>query len=183
MLVIHPEDRTTAMLSKLYSGLDGVRHIGKTASNAEVRHLLNHTSSDELIMMLGHGSDKGLFSRMDDTKPDFNRILIGHSHVYYLHRHPGRLVGIWCHADLFARKEGLHGLFSGMIITEMDEAEKYGIPTSREELFVENERLADNLRLLFDQKTSLYDFPQRMLEADNVHSPLTEFNYHNFYYL
>lgn len=61
MLVIHPEDRTTAMLSKLYSGLDGVRHIGKSVSNAEVRHILNHTSSDELIMMLGMGRIKGCF--------------------------------------------------------------------------------------------------------------------------
>lgn len=183
MLVIHPEDRTTAMLSKLYSGLDGVRHIGKSASNAEVRHILNHTSSDELIMMLGHGSDQGLFSRVDDTEGCFDRIIIGHSHAYYLHHHPGRLVGIWCNADLFARKEGLHGLFSGMIITEMDEARMYGIKTSPEELSVENDRLADNLREMFDQKIPLCDIPQQMLKADNVHSQLTEFNYRNFYYL
>ena len=120
---------------------------------------------------------------MDDRSGLFDRIIIGHSHAYYLHRHPGHLVGIWCNADLFARKEGLHGLFSGMIITEMDEAQMYGIETSPGELYVENDRLADNLRGMLDLKIPLCDIPRQMLKADNVHSPLTEFNYHNFYYL
>lgn len=70
-----------------------------------------------------------------------------------------------------------------MIITEMDEARMYGIKTSPEELSLENDRLADNLRGMFDQKIPLCDIPQQMLKADNVHSQLTEFNYRNFYYL
>ncbi len=31
------------------------------------------------------------------------------------------IIGIWCHTDKFARKEGLRGLFSGMIISDIKE--------------------------------------------------------------
>lgn len=182
MLVIHPKDRTTAMLTALYEGTDA-RLIDQSRSNAEIKHLLNHVSSLERILLLGHGSDKGLFSRESEDDGLFDRLLIGHSHAYYLRRHGGNTVGVWCNADLFARKEGLHGLFSGMIITEMEEAAAYGVETTRAELDVESVKLARRLRQLMDEEVPLSDIPARLLLMDDAHSKLTTFNYRNFYYL
>ena len=55
MLVIHPTDRTTEMLSILYEGLEA-RLIEADCSNKEMGHLLHHTSPSERIMLLMHVS-------------------------------------------------------------------------------------------------------------------------------
>ena len=182
MLVIHPKDKTTDMLRALYNGLDA-RVLDQSCSNREVKDALNHASCQERILLLGHGSDKGLFSREDEDSEDFDRLIVNHSHTYYLRKHRGSIVGIWCHADIFARKEGLHGLFSGMIITDKKEAEEYGVETTQEELDRENEKLACRLRELLDTCESLHMVPQRIRELDDVDSPLTRFNYSHFYSL
>ena len=131
MLVVHPKDRTTSVLSTLYEGMDANVVSGK-CSNKEMEHLLHHVSTQERIMLLGHGSDKGLFYREDDTKDEFDKIIVGHPHSFHLRKHGGNLIGIWCHADKFARAEGLHGLFSGMIISEEQEAVEYGVMAQQE---------------------------------------------------
>ena len=182
MLVIHPKDKTTAMLSALYDGLEA-QVIDDYRSTKEIGRLLHHVSTQERIMLLGHGSDKGLFFRKDDSKDEFDKIIVGHSHAYHLRKHGGNIVAVWCNADLFARAEGLHGLFSGMIVSELSEAQLYKIETTQEELDSENVKLARRLRTLLDERIPMSEIPKRLLAMDNVHSPLTTFNYKNFYYL
>lgn len=182
MLVIHPKDKSTAMLSILYEGLDA-RVVSDARPTKEINRLLHHVSSQERIMLLGHGSDKGLFFRENDTIDRFDRIVIGHPHAFHLRRHGCNIVAVWCNADLFARAEGLHGLFSGMIVSEMSEAQLYDIKTTQEELDIENVKLALRLRTLLDVDIPLCEIPKRMLALDDVHSPLTAFNYKNFYFL
>ena len=60
MLIIHPKDRTTSVLSTLYKDMNTNVVSGK-CSNKEMEYLLHHVSTQERIMLLGHGSDKGLF--------------------------------------------------------------------------------------------------------------------------
>lgn len=182
MLVIHPKDKTTAVLTGLYEGLE-VCLLDNTHNNKVIEHHLNHTSKQERIMLLGHGSDKGLFSRENDEQDVFDRLIIRHSHAYYLRKHGANIVAVWCNADLFARTERLHGLFTGMIISELSEALMYDVETTQEELDRENVKLVNRLRTLLDEGVSLRDIPQRMLEQDDAHTPLTEFNYKNFHYL
>lgn len=182
MLVIHPKDKTTAMLSALYEGKE-VRLFDSVASRSEIGKVLNHTPKRERILLLGHGSDKGLFYRKNEEEDVFDRLIVYHPHAYYLRKHAGNIVAVWCHADLFARKEGLHGLFTGMIVSELSEALVYEVKTTQEELDRENVKLARRLRMLLDEDTPLIDFPKRMLELDDVHTPLTKFNYSHFFYL
>ena len=146
-------------------------------------HLLHHVSTQKRIMLLGHGSDKGLFFRKDDSKEEFDKIIVGHSHAYHLRKHGGNIVAVWCNADQFARAEGLHGLFSEMIVSAMSEALLYQVETTQEELHRENVKLAMRLRTLLDEDIRLSEIPERMLASDDVHSPLTTFNYQHFYYL
>jgi len=182
MLVIHPEDKTTTMLSALYDGL-GAQVVDDFHSTKEMGHLLHHVSTQERIMLLGHGSEKGLFFREDDTTDVFDKIIVGHPHAYHLRRHGGNIVAVWCNADRFARAEGLHGLFTGMIVSELSEALLYSVETTQEELSQENVKLAMRLRTLLDENIPLSEIPKQMLAMDDVHSPLTTFNYNNFHYL
>lgn len=182
MLVIHPKDKTTAMLSALYEGLEA-QVVEDCRSTKEMGHLLHHVSTQERIMLLGHGSDKGLFYRKDDSKNEFDKIIVGHSHRYHLHNHGSNIVAVWCNADQFARAEGLHGLFSGMIVSELSESLLYQVETTQEELDRENVKLAMRLRSLLDARIPLSEIPKRMLAMDDVHSSLTTFNYKNFYYI
>lgn len=182
MLVIHAKDRTTSMLGLLYQGL-GARLVDQQTSNAELRHILNHVPRSERIMMLGHGSENGLFSREDDTSPDFDRIIVGHPHAYYLRNHGGNMVGIWCNAVDFARREGLHGLFTGMIISDKPEAESYGIITLQHIIERSNDIMFARLRGLLDEGTPLNEIPLRMQALNDSHLLVDMFNYEQFFYL
>jgi len=182
MLVIHPKDKTTAIVFSPSFSLGG-KHSARQRPSKEMGRLLHHVSTQERIMLLGHGSDKGLFFRADDSKDEFDKIIVSHSHAYHLRKHGGNIVAVWCNADQFARAEGLHGLFTGMIVSELNEALLYQVKTTQEELNRENVKLARRLRALIDERIPLSEIPKRMLAMDDVHSPLTTFNYKNFYYL
>ena len=181
MLVIHPKDKTTAMLSALYDGLEA-QVVADCCSIKKMGHLLHRVSTQERIMLLGHGSGKGLLYRADDSKDKFE-IIVGHPHAFHLRRHGGNIVAVWCNADQFARAEGLHGLFTGMIVSELSEAQLYQIETTQEELDRENVKLAMRLRALLDERIPLCEIPDRMRAMDDAHTPLTMFNYNNFYCL
>lgn len=182
MLVIHPKDKTIAMLSVLYVGLSATV-IEDNRTSKEVRHLLHHASSQERVMLLGHGTENGLFFREDDSRKEFDRIIVGHSQAYHLRKHGGNLIGIWCHADEFARKEGLHGLFSGMIISEAEEAEEYGINASQCIINKENDVMFGKLRGLLDEGLPLHEIPARMKALNEEQTPITDFNYGHFFYI
>ena len=182
MLVIHPQDRTTSFLSKLYDGVDSTTVVTDNMSRANLNHMLHHLSKNERIMLLGHGCGNGLMWRNDDSKPEFDAIVVGHPHTYHLRNHGNNIVAVCCHADKFAETERLHGLFTGMIISEPSEAIDCGIETTDEEINKENEKFVNRLRSLLDEKIPLYEIPRRMLELDDAHTPLTEFNYNRIYY-
>lgn len=182
MLIIHPKDKTTAMLSALYDGLEA-QVVDDYRSTKEMTNLLHHVSTQERILLLGHGSDKGLFFRKDDSKDEYDKVIVSHAHAYHLRKHGGNIVAVWCNADQFAHAEGLHGLFTGMIVSELNEALLYQVETTQEELDCENVKLARRLRALLDERIPLSEIPKRMLAMDDVRTPLTTFNYNNFYYL
>ena len=98
MIVIHPQDRTTQMLSILYRDCPDVRLVDQSWSKREINHLLHAALPGEQIMLLGHGGDKGLFSRPDSENAGFDRIIVGHQQAYYLRPHC--LIGVFCHANL-----------------------------------------------------------------------------------
>ena len=70
MLVIHPKDRTTVILSTLYKGQEHIIIDYDCGSN-QLAHVLHHVPMEERIMLLGHGSDKGLYYRKNDMEEGF----------------------------------------------------------------------------------------------------------------
>lgn len=176
MLVIHANDPTTEVLSRLYeSREDFLLRLDEHSSNTAV---VRAVKDADRIMMLGHGNSFGLFST-PDKKGQYRRLLVDSGHVQFLR---GKLcIGIWCYANEFAKQYKLQGLFSGMIISELHEAEENNIPTSQEEVATEMEKFVIRLRWCIETGR-LQDVPERMLELDDMHSPLTEFNYKNLYF-
>lgn len=176
MIVIHPKDNTTRFLKSLYENKSEVRDIfTEKDSNSSIR---NAMMGSKKIMMLGHGCESGLLSRKIEGGY-FDRLIVNSKNVEFLRNK--ECIGIWCNANLFAEKYNLKGLFSGMIISELEEAICFSIETSEEEILEENKRFADNLSYCINN-FELKDVPSKMIELNVNKTPLTLFNYNNIFY-
>lgn len=177
MLVIHPIDDTTDFLRTLYGGMEEVALVAGDESRNRLTRRLYHLPRGETVMLLGHGGPDGLYRREGDGY----RCYVGRSMGYCLRRHP--LVGIWCHSALFAERNRLHGLFSGMIVSEMEEAREFGIKTTEEELRAENRRFAATLRNLLESGVPTGRIPALMKESIQDGPEVRAFNYCSVYCL
>ena len=176
MTIIHANDPTTKALAHLYERREGISAlINETSTNADVQNAIR---GDSVIMMLGHGNEYGLFSK-PNKKGKYERFLITDRHVQFLR--DKTCIGIWCHADRFAEKYGLKGLFSGMIISEYQEAADLNIQTTKEEIDREITKFACRLRECID-RYDLQEIPLRMKQLDDVQSELTTFNYSRLFF-
>ena len=176
MTVIHPNDPTTKFLSLLYETRDDISAlITEANTKSEVQRAIR---GDDTIMMLGHGSEFALFSDRRSTS-QFGRQLVNSDFVQFLR--DKTCIGIWCHANKFAERYHLHGLFSGMIISEEQEAVECEIAATKEEIEEENIKFAIRLKDCIE-RYGLKETPQRMKELDDAKSELTTFNYNNLYY-
>lgn len=176
MTVIHATDPTTQVLSILYQQREDVRMlITERNTSSEVQRAIR---SDDVVMMLGHGNEYGLFSK-PDKNGEYRRFLITDKHVQFLR--DKSCIGIWCYANKFAEKYRLRGLFSGMIISELQEAIDLGVAATKEEIDKEMEKFTIRLKDCIETY-GLEQTPFRMKEYDDVQSELTKFNYSNLYY-
>lgn len=176
MTVIHATDPTTQVLSLLYQQREDVRMlITERNTSSDVQRAIR---ADNVIMMLGHGNEYGLFSK-SDKNGDYRRFLITDRHVQFLR--DKTCIGIWCYANKFAEKYRLHGLFTGMIISELQEAIDLGVPATKDEIYKEMEKFTIRLKDCVETY-GLEQTPLRMREMDDVQSELTKFNYGNLYY-
>lgn len=176
MTVIHTNDPTTRFLSVLYDTREDLTsHVTETSTNSDVIRAIR---ANDTIVMLGHGNEFGLFSK-PSKNGKYERFMITDRHVQFLR--DKTCIGIWCLANLFAERYGLHGLFSGMIISELQETIELGIPATEEEIYKERERFALRLKNCIEAY-SLEEIPARMKSLDDTQSELTRFNYSNLYY-
>ena len=176
MTVIHANDPTTQFLSVLYDTReDLISHVTETSTNSDVIRAIR---ASDTIVMLGHGNEYGLFSK-PSKNGKYERFMITDRHVQFLR--DKTCIGIWCHANQFAERYGLHWLFSGMIISELQEAIELGIPATEEEIYKERERFALRLKNCIEAY-SFDEIPARMKSLDDTQSELTRFNYSNLYY-
>ena len=176
MIVIHPKDPSTAFLTALYEGRnDVVERLDERTPNSQLMKSLKGTNE---VMMLGHGYKDGLYALPITSGPKPRKI-INASHVQFLR--DKTCIGIWCCARNFAERYRLNGLFSGMIISEMQEAAQENISTTEQELEQENRKFAERLRFCLDH-FPLCDVPAQFQLMDDVHSPLTEYNYQRLFF-
>lgn len=138
-LVIHPKDPSTDFLSIIYKDKDWNIITDPKISKRKLRY---HIKIHDRIIMLGHGNEFGLVHN--------NRYLIDSTYVYLLREK--ECVCIWCNADQFVKKYNLIGLYSGMIISEIDEAYLYSVRTSIDDIEKSNELFANVISKYIDNK-------------------------------
>jgi len=137
-LIIHPADPSTSFLKNMYATIPGKTIITGGITKEQVKNLIQ---SHERVLMLGHGSPSGLFSV--GCFLDTNGYIIDHSMVEVLKRKRDN-VFIWCNADSFLNQYGLKGFYSGMFISEVDEADYCGLAgTSQNQVNESNQRFGE----------------------------------------
>jgi hypothetical protein len=114
-LVIHPHDYSTHFLKPIYEDIPNKTVITGGWSIVGIENLI---SMHDRIIMLGHGSPRGLFGI------NFNRSYVVDKDTVNLLENK-ECIFIWCHADQFVKEHNLKGLYSGMFVSEVGEALMY----------------------------------------------------------
>jgi len=171
-LVIHPIDHTTDFLSKIYYN-KGWKVIRSGVSNSELKRQIQ---AHDRIIMLGHGYEGGLYDL------DAKRIVISPSHVQLLREKI--CIGIWCNANVFFEKYELNGHYTGMIISEVDEAYLFSVYSDHLDKDIEESNT------LFSKACAEHidepDFARLVTEQYEKHglrksNPVISFNSHNIF--
>ena len=144
-LVIHPKDNTTDFLCDIYMGKDWTI-VNKLISKGELRRLIK---THDRIIMLGHGSEDGLFDLAN------KRFVIDSSWVDMLRQKD--CICIWCNANVFFEKYGLKGFYTGMIVSDIDEAYYFSLPTDWDSIVESNTLFASSIKDAIDTDDMLAD--------------------------
>ena len=162
-LIIHPKDKTTVFLEPIYEKIDNKTVIQKNSSFEEIINLIE---THDRIMMMGHGSPDGLFSI-----GNFNEGYVIDKNIVHFLKKKKECFYLWCNADKFVEKYQLNGFYSGMFISEVNEASFCNINT--------NQKLVDESNYSFSKIVSKWsNFNMKNL-YENVkmeYSKLGEFN-------
>lgn len=164
-LVIHPNDNTTKFLSVIYTDKN-FTVINDNVSKKELKHAIK---SHDRIIFLGHGTEHGLIG--------FNRCIIDSTLVYLLRDKIN--VYIWCNADKFVKKYNLKGFYSGMIISEYDEAEYFLVEANYDDIAISNKLFTEALAVNIDDLDMREGF-HKIYDGDN---PIIDYNKKNIYYI
>lgn len=119
VLAIHPKDPSTDFLKPIYAPIQDKTVITGGVTKSEIRKLI---VAHDRVVMLGKGSPWGLMS-VGQFKYGGNYI-IDLKMVDLLSQKKDNIY-IWCNADQFVRHYQLQGFFSGMFISEIEEAIYY----------------------------------------------------------
>lgn len=169
-LVIHPIDSSTNFLSEIYSGEKDWTIVRAFSSK---KNLKDKISQHDRIIMLGHGSEDGLFH--------YNSLVIDATFVDLLK--DKLCYCIWCNADIFVKKhiENFNNsgtIYTGMIISEPDEAVMYCQPFRWEFIKESNELFAKSIKESIQISESLDYIKKNYNSKDN---PIIQFNAENIY--
>lgn len=171
MIVIHIDNGTpdAAVLSRIYEGLDNVT-VYRNRSKSNNKRILRITG-DEPVMLLGHGTPQGLLNVSQ------NGFAVGAEHVEWLRNRP--IIGIFCYASEFADKYNLHGFFTSMFISNMEEAlfeQRYENATD-ENISEQDILFCDRIHRLIADNTPLEQWPTILQGQADLSLPFVRFNY------
>lgn len=166
-LVIHPTDPTTKVLEQIYLGKDWTVITTNVSKSTLYEAIMSH----DRIIMLGHGAPSGLYGH--------GRLVIDSTYVYLLREKD--LVCIWCNADKFVEKYELKGFYTGMIISEMEEAIMYSIPPTIEAVTESNDLFSGSVAKAIDlEPKEMCESVKKQYVLDS--NDIINFNKQNIYY-
>lgn len=160
-LVIHPKDYTTDFLYEIYKDKDWTA----INSNVSKKYLKEQIKWHDRIVMLGHGTEHGLIGTYSKRKRI--RYFIDSTWVYLLREKI--CVCIWCNADVFFLKYGLKGFYTGMIVSESEEALLYcERPYTDEDINQSNKLFAASLRQAIDLDNMLQEMKTNYVGENKI---------------
>lgn len=170
-LIIHPKDKTTEFLSEVYRDMNNYTLIQEGYTLPELKTLIE---SHDRVIMMGHGTSIGLF--------DFKtfKYAVDKSFVDVL-RTKANSVYIWCNADEFVKEHDLKGFYTGMIISEKEEARAFNVTYTSDNLNESNQKFTLSVKEGIDKS------PELMAETiknmyNNSDNDIMSFNRNNIYY-
>ena len=165
-LLIHPDDPTTDFLKGVYRNKSfNVINDPFIDSSSIDEYIIDH----DRIICLGHGCEAGLFGAFG--------MIIDSSLAPILKEKD--LVCIWCNADQFMVRNKLTGLYSGMFISEIREANMYKIKATQEQTTASNDLFATLLGKYLDYKGNI--LAKLKKEYHIKDNPITTFNSNRLY--
>jgi hypothetical protein len=177
-LIVHPQDKSTDFLKSIYAQISNKTVINGGIGKNELRELIR---SHDRVIMLGHGSPWGLLS-VGQFPPKVGSYIIDYSYCDLLSTKKENIF-IWCYADLFVKRNGLEGFYSGMFLSESIEAFSFGFYVSNRNLIDEsNECFASSVSKYINEPICvLY---QKVLQEYKVlaeTNPIAKFNLERLY--
>lgn len=169
MIVVHISTLPdTAALDACYKDIEGLTVLVNPRHSMLKKTLKQNPN--ETVMFLGHGTGQGLFNS------DMNGFIISSEDVYLLRDRT--VIGIWCYAAEFADKYGLHGFFTSMFISNLEEALMNSFhQTSEIEVSKELGLFCEHVNYLLKTNTPLKDWVQYLQKNANIAIPFVRFNY------
>jgi hypothetical protein len=172
-LVIHPIDPSTEFLNRIYIDKNWTVINDPNVSGKELKEQIK---AHDRIIMLGHGTFECLASVVDGR---IIRFLIDSTFAYLLREKI--CVCIWCNADMFFKKyllDHTQGLYTGMIISEHEEALLYSVRTNSNEILESNKLFAESIKECIDGPDPQYHILEKYKSDSN---PIIMFNRENIF--
>ena len=173
-------DRDTSVLPMMWEGIPNVNVIEIRRNTADYEQMVDNAILNEhdTIIFCGHGSEHGLF-HPDLYRGEYifhcnNRILVNAQNV----------IGIWCYASQFAERQRLHGFFSSMFISNINEAYQHGITDAIAD-DINNDMIAfcQRVNTLLRDNVPLEEWVHRIREQVNEEDRVEQYNYNGLTYI
>ncbi len=184
MTVIYSDygDEDTKVLRTMWEGLDGARVITITdlaqgSTRDDIRAALE--SEKDTLILTGHGSPDGLLAR---DSASFLGIGYAFTENDITFVRAENIIGVWCYASSFARKNNFRGFYSSMFISSDLEASLMGIRgVSDDEIKASEILFCRRVNTLLGENVPLGKWKER-LRAFHLTNRVEEFNYSGLYY-
>jgi len=174
-------DIDTSFAPLLWSNIPNVNMIEITPDMIDTyEDIVNNAISieDDTLIMYGHGTSYGLLF------PDLNSgtYLVHDENVHLIHAR--QVICIWCYASGFAaRHPELHGFFSSMFISNINEAHTNNIGnTSENQINQSNELFLRRAHDLLINNVPLNEWVINLGARMDIDNEVEVFNYQGLYY-
>ena len=169
MTIIFSKRDDTLFLRNIWKGLDNVKVVEVESSDDYEEVEKSLLVEKDIVIFCGHGSSNGLLY------PNFEGEII-HQDNLELYKDK-TIIGIWCYASDFALKYNLHGFFSSMFISDVDEAYDNNCYNQLEDIDKENILFSKRLNRLLKYKIDINQWSELLEKEADYEIDFVKFNY------
>jgi len=168
------KDEDTKMLEILWSGVNNVNLVHANYFNSVMEKTIDLAIANEkdTLLFCGHGTSYGLLA-----PKSYGTYMIHQSNANIIQAK--NVIGVMCYGAEFAERVGLHGLFTSMFISNINEAVDYGVSTTKNEINSENMTVLQTINGMLRNGTSMencYNSLKNLINPLSDCSGLMEFN-------